>query len=61
MDEHVPPFVPAKYSKGGRNPGPRTPRPSTPPPPSGLPGWITYRPDPAPPLRTPGLPEIPRP
>lgn len=49
MDEHVPLFVPAKYSKGGRNPGPRTPRPATPPPPSGLPGWFTYHPDPSPP------------
>jgi hypothetical protein len=45
MDEPVPPFVPAKYSKGGRNPGPRTPRPATPPPPSGLPGWVRYAPE----------------
>lgn len=55
MDEPVPPFVPAKYSKGGRNPGPRTPRPATPPPPSGLPGWFTHRPEPVPP-REPAKP-----
>lgn len=49
MDEPVPPFVPAKYNKGGRNPGPRTPRPTTPPPPSGLPSWIRLdQPDPRP-------------
>jgi hypothetical protein len=59
MDEPVPLFVPAKYSKGGRNPGPRTPRPATPPPPSGLPSWI--RPEQPQPGSISHLPELPRP
>jgi hypothetical protein len=59
MDEPVPLFVPAKYSKGGRNPGPRTPRPATPPPPSGLPSWV--RPAQPGPHAAPQLPELPRP
>jgi hypothetical protein len=58
MDEPVPPFVPAKYSKGGRNPGPRTPRPATPPPPSGLPSWV--RPEHPQPRSDAHLPDRPR-
>jgi hypothetical protein len=51
----VPAFVPGRYSKGGRNPGPRTPRPEHPPPPMGLPGWVTYMPESE--RRTPWLPQ----
>ena len=51
----VPLFVPATYSKGGRNAGPRTPRPASPPRPMGLPGWVTYTPESK--RRTPWLPQ----
>lgn len=43
--EPVPPLVPAKYDKGGRNPEPSTPRPP-PPPAGGPPPWAMYPPAP---------------
>ena len=49
--EPVPPLVPGKYKKGGRNPEPSTPRP--PPPPAGgpPPPWAVYPPVPWSPQR----------
>lgn len=55
MRNPVPPLMPGKYNKGGRNPEPSTPRPASPPPPMGLPGWVTYHPEP------PAPSEMPRP
>lgn len=42
--EPVPPLVPGKYKKGGRNPEPSTPRPP-PPPAGGPPPWTGYPPN----------------